>query len=69
MQTLLSCREIVGLNLAVVRGNDTLLTKGYGSASLAQSKAVNERTLFSIASLSKAFASTLLGIVLAESDK
>ena len=60
----LSCREIVGLNLAVVQGNKTKLAKGYGLANLDRKSCVDDATMFGIASLTKAFAATLLGILL-----
>ncbi|MGE0046851.1 MAG: serine hydrolase domain-containing protein, partial [Hyphomonadaceae bacterium] len=47
-----------GLGLAVTRGGETLLAKGYGRASLAFDAPVNERTRFQIGSLAKAFTAT-----------
>ena len=61
---LLNCRDLVSLNIAVVKGNKTLLTKGYGTADLTTGRPVTKTTLFGVASLSKAFAATLLGQVL-----
>ena len=65
----LECREIVGLNLAVVRGNKTLIAKGYGISNQDTQTFVDEKTKFGIASLTKAFASTLLGILIDENDR
>lgn len=65
---ILQCRDIVGLSLAVVKGNQTLLTKGYGRVNLEAEAEVTETTLFGIASLTKAFTATLLGQVLTEHE-
>ena len=64
---LLECREVISLSLAVVHNNQTMLTKAYGPANLVSGVNSTETTLFNIASLSKAFAATLLGAVLKES--
>ena len=65
----LRCREIVGINLVIVQGNKTLIAKGYGYEDRELPSFVDERTLFGIASLTKAFAATLLGILIDESDR
>ena len=65
----LTCRDIVGMNLAVIRGNETLLAKGYGIADIDQQIPVDNATIFGIASLSKAFAATLLGVLLDKDDR
>ena len=64
---LLECRDVISLSLAVVHNNQTMLTKAYGPANLVSGVNSTETTLFNIASLSKAFAATLLGAVLKES--
>ena len=59
------CRSIPGLTLTLVstqRG--TLLSKGYGYTDIEAEEMVNDHTLFCVASLSKAFTSTLLGLLL-----
>ena len=63
VESLLSCRDVLGLNIAIVKGNETLLAKGYGVADLDTGRPVTNTTLFGLASLSKAFAATLLGKV------
>lgn len=63
-EEMMGCRDILGLSLAVVRGNETILTKGYGYKDKEKTKRVDERTLFGIASLTKAFTATLLAKVL-----
>jgi beta-lactamase class C len=66
---ILQCREIVGLNLVVVQGEKTKIAKGYGFADLGHPTEVDETTLFGIASLTKGFAATLLGILIDEHDR
>ena len=66
IENLLTCRQVVGMNLAIVQGNQTLMTNGYGVVDLEGKKPVNDKTLFGIASLTKAFTTTLLGQMLAE---
>lgn len=46
---------VAGLAVAVVRGTDTLLMKGYGYADLEDQVAVTPRTVFRIGSLTKQF--------------
>ena len=66
VEKILSCRQIVGMNLAVVKDQQTLMTEGYGVVDLEDKQPVNNKTLFGIASLTKAFTATLLGQILAE---
>ena len=66
VSALLQCREVVSLSLAVVHDNTTVLTKAYGPANLESGVNSTESTLFNVASMSKAFAATLLGVVLEE---
>lgn len=62
----MQCRGVVGLSLAVVKGNETW-TRGFGLADKGSGRPVTSSTLFGIASLSKAFTATLLGILIDES--
>ncbi len=56
--------DVPGLALAVVVDGEVFLTRGYGVRELGQPAAVNEETLFSIGSCSKAFgAATLATLV------
>ncbi|OFZ37930.1 MAG: serine hydrolase [Bacteroidetes bacterium RIFCSPHIGHO2_02_FULL_44_7] len=55
-----------GVAIAVVKDGKVLHSKGYGLASLKSGEKVNENTLFSIASNSKAFTTTALGILVDE---
>ncbi|HUR55229.1 MAG TPA: serine hydrolase [Gemmataceae bacterium] len=52
--------QVPGAALVVVRGDQTLVLKGYGRKSLATPDAVTPDTLFPLASCSKAFTSALL---------
>ena len=58
--------EVPGLAIAVVQDGRILLTKGYGVRKLGESTPVDERTLFGIASNTKAFTATALGILVEE---
>lgn len=64
VSNIFDCRDILGLSLTVVRGNETIITKGYGHKDTERTQRVNEHTLFGIASLTKSFTATLLGKVL-----
>lgn len=46
---------VVGLSLAVVRGNDIVIQKGYGQANLELGVPVTEQSLFRIGSITKQF--------------
>ena len=68
-EKLLTCRKIVGISLAVVSGNTTLLTKGYGVADRDTGTPFTGSTLSGIASLTKAFTATLLAKVLSKHSR
>lgn len=55
-----------GVAIAVVKDGKVIHSKGYGLASLKSGKKVDENTLFSIASNSKAFTTTSLGMLVDE---
>jgi hypothetical protein len=63
-----SCRHIPGFTLSVVKANDTW-AQGYGVADMTTGRTVDNQTLFGIGSLTKAFTSTLLAILLTDNDK
>ncbi len=54
--------DFVGLAVAVVQGGETKFLRTYGSASVEAAAPVTPDTLFRIASLSKGFASSLVGL-------
>ena len=60
--------EIPGVALAIVKDGSTLIAKGYGVRRLGDPAPVNEHTRFGIASNTKAFTATALGL-LAEEGK
>lgn len=52
--------QVPGLAIAVVQGQNTIVSKGYGVKNIKTGEKVNENTLFQIASNSKAFTGTVL---------
>lgn len=60
--------SVPGVGIAIVKDGEVLLTKGYGIKRLGYPDRVDQNTLFSIASNSKAFAATSLAL-LVEEDK
>src|SRR5262245_11950733 len=59
---------IPGLSIAVARGKETLVAKGYGYASLADSAAATAETVYPIASITKQFTAAAI-MQLAEKNK
>ncbi|MEW5843114.1 MAG: serine hydrolase, partial [Bacteroidota bacterium] len=55
-----------GISIAIVYRDTLLLAKGYGARSIESNKLVDEKTLFSIGSNTKAFTATALGILVEE---
>lgn len=55
--------EVPGIALAVVKDGKVLLARGYGVRTLGNPTPVDERTLFGIASNTKAFTATALGLL------
>ena len=60
--------EVPGISLAVVKDDRVVVAKGYGVRRLGEPAPVDARTLFGIASNTKAFTATALGL-LVEEDK
>lgn len=58
--------KAVGVSVTVVEKNKVLLAKGYGYRDLEKKLPVTDETLFAIGSCSKAFTSSLLGILVNE---
>jgi CubicO group peptidase (beta-lactamase class C family) len=58
--------EVPGLALAVVKDGRVVVAKGYGVRRLGESTKVDEKTLFGIASNTKAFTATGLGLLVEE---
>jgi len=55
--------HIPGMAIAVVHGDDILLAKGFGMADLENQIPATSRTVFAIGSATKAFTSTLIGML------
>lgn len=55
--------DVPGVGVAVVKNGEILLSKGYGVRRSGQPDPIDENTLFSIASNSKAFTATALGML------
>ena len=58
--------KVPGVSVAVVQDGRVLLAKGYGVRKLGEPTPVDDRTLFGIASNTKAFTATALGILVEE---
>src|SRR5947209_18479211 len=58
--------QVPGVAVAIVKDGKVVLTKGYGVRRLGDPTPVDERTLFGIASNTKAFTATALGILVEE---
>lgn len=58
--------QVPGIALTVVKDGKVLLARGYGVRTLGNPAPVDERTLFGIASNTKAFTATALGILVEE---
>src|SRR4051812_12682318 len=58
--------EVPGLALAIVKDDRVVLAKGYGVRKLGEATPVDARTLFGIASNTKAFTATALGLLVEE---
>jgi len=56
--------EVPGIGLAIVKDGRVVAAKGYGVRKLGEPAAVDARTLFGIASNTKAFTATALGILI-----
>ncbi len=58
--------DFVGLAVAVVRNGEVTFLRTYGETEIGSGAPINEDTLFRIASLSKGFASTMVGLAVTE---
>ncbi|KAL8584482.1 hypothetical protein ACOMHN_016803 [Nucella lapillus] len=68
VDTLMQCRGIVGLTVAVAKGNETW-TRGFGKADLERGRNVSTTDLFGIGSLTKAFTSALVSLYINETGR
>lgn len=69
LQETLRCRNIPGLAVSVVRRGRIVFAKGYGVKDIKTREKVSSKTLFGIASLTKAFTSTLIVKLLEDRKK
>jgi CubicO group peptidase (beta-lactamase class C family) len=58
--------EVPGIAIAIVKDGKVVLTRGYGVKKLGEFNPVDEHTLFGIASNTKAFTATALGLLVEE---
>jgi CubicO group peptidase (beta-lactamase class C family) len=58
--------EVPGIGVAIVKDGKVLLSKGYGVRKMGESPKVDEHTLFGIASNTKAFTATAIGLLVEE---
>lgn len=58
--------EVPGLAIAIVKDGQVVFSKGYGIKKLGESDPVDDRTLFAIASNTKAFTATALALLVEE---
>lgn len=63
IKTLMNTYKAVGLSISVVKNKEIIYSKGFGHRDLENKLPVNENTVFPIASCSKAFTASLLGIL------
>ncbi len=57
---------VVGLGCGIVAGGETLLARGFGVRHMGDAKAVDDRTLFAIGSVSKSFTGTAIAMLVDE---
>lgn len=60
VEKLRKCKNIQGMTLSVVKDDRVVMSKGFGYKNLERKEKADERTLFGIASLTKAFAAATL---------
>ena len=58
--------EVPGLSIAIVKGGETLLAKGYGTREVGKDWAVDEHTLFAISGATASFTASALAILVGE---
>jgi CubicO group peptidase (beta-lactamase class C family) len=66
VQRAMAAFEVPGLSLAIVKDGSVVVARGYGVRRLGEPAAVDARTLFGIASNTKVFTATALGILVDE---
>jgi CubicO group peptidase (beta-lactamase class C family) len=66
VQRVMQAWDITGLSLAIVKDDQVLVCKGYGVRDIRQPNNVDENTRFAIASNTKAFVATAIGMLVQE---
>ncbi|HKP29343.1 MAG TPA: serine hydrolase domain-containing protein, partial [Gemmatimonadales bacterium] len=66
VESVMSAFQVPGLSVAIVRDGKVLLAKGYGVRTLGDPAPVDAETLFGIASNTKVFTATALGMLVEE---
>jgi beta-lactamase class C len=67
-QDLVDSRKVPGLAMAIVQGGRIVSAQGYGVTDMDNPEQVDLHTVFRLASLSKSFASTVTGLMVADGD-
>ena len=65
-QELVANQRVPGMAMAIVQGGKVLSARGYGITDVGNAEPVDEHTVFRLASLSKAFAGTVTGLLVNE---
>src|SRR5690606_38560484 len=65
-QAMVSSGRVPGMALAIVKDGRVLTARGYGTTDVDTGEGVGAHTVFRLASLSKAFAGTVTGMLVAE---
>ena len=65
-QNLVAAQKVPGLAMAIVQNGRVLTARGYGITDMRNAEAVDAHTVFRLASLSKSFAGTVTGMLVAE---
>ncbi|MGH8031361.1 MAG: serine hydrolase [Luteimonas sp.] len=65
-QELVANQRVPGMAMAIVQGGQVLSARGYGLTDVRNAEAVDAHTVFRLASLSKAFAGTVTGMLVNE---
>lgn len=66
VQRVLRAFEVPGISLSIVKNGQVIVAKGYGVRKLGEATPVDARTLFGIASNTKLFTATALGLLVEE---
>lgn len=66
VQSVLEMYDVPGVSVTIVKDGEVLLTRGYGIKKLGELDPVDEHTLFGIASNTKAFTATSIGMLVEE---